>query len=239
VEGSVVQLWRYPVKSLQGERLTRAEVGPHGLVGDRAWGIVDEATGFVLTARREPGLLFASARLLDDGAVAVALPDGTVARDDGDLCEWLGRRVSLRRAGPDGRGTYETPVSFDHEDSAEWVTWQGPSGTFHDSTRTMVSIVSLGALGPWDIRRFRPNVVVTGDGEERLVGATVRIGGAELDVRKRVDRCVVVCRAQPGGVERDLDVLRVINRTTATFLGVGATVAASGRIAVGDILVAA
>jgi len=58
----VVRLWRYPVKSLQGERLEAASVGTDGFEGDRRFAIYDVATGFGLTARRVPDLLFASAR---------------------------------------------------------------------------------------------------------------------------------------------------------------------------------
>jgi uncharacterized protein YcbX len=53
----VLELWRYPVKSLQGERLASAEIGPEGIAGDRQWALFDVATGFGLTARRVPDLL--------------------------------------------------------------------------------------------------------------------------------------------------------------------------------------
>ena len=92
----VVELWRYPVKSLQGERLDVAEMGAEGIEGDRQWALFDVATGFGLTARREPDLLFAAARLRRDGGVEVVLPDGTVTADDAVLSDWLGRRVALR-----------------------------------------------------------------------------------------------------------------------------------------------
>ena len=57
-----------------------------------------------------------------------------------------------------------------------------------------------------------------------------------LDVVKPVDRCILTTRAQPGGVDRDLDVLRTINKELAGELGVGTMVVAPGRIAVGDEL---
>ena len=70
----VSEIWRFPVKSMQGERLERAEIGPVGIEGDRAWALFDVGTGAHLTARREPELLFASARLagssVDDGVVS-------------------------------------------------------------------------------------------------------------------------------------------------------------------------
>ncbi len=95
----VTELWRYPVKSLQGERLDVVSVGSDGLEGDRRFSIYDLATGFGLTARRVPELLFASARLLDDDGVEITLPDGSLARDDEALSNWLGRRVELGTLG--------------------------------------------------------------------------------------------------------------------------------------------
>jgi uncharacterized protein YcbX len=229
----VLQLWRYPVKSMQGERLDATDVDVHGLVGDRRWALLDRRSGLTLTARRQPELLHASA-CLDGDEVHVVLPDGSTVRDDGDLSDWLGRPVALVEADESRRGLFETPVDPEREDG-EWVRWQGPAGTFHDSTRTAVSIVSTTTLRDWDVRRFRPNVVVDGDGEDALVGAPVTVGSVGLDVVKQVDRCVVVTRPQPG-LPRDLEPLRTINRERATFLGVGALVTATGHLAVGDEL---
>ena len=97
----VVELWRYPVKSLGGERLTVAEVGELGLSGDRRWGIRDDETGNVLTARREPRLLFASARLVD-GSPVITTSDGDDVSDSARLSAWLGRPVTLTEAGDAG-----------------------------------------------------------------------------------------------------------------------------------------
>ena len=58
----VLELWRYPVKSLQGERVDEVSVSAPGLDGDRRFAIFDARTGFGLTGRRVPELLFASAR---------------------------------------------------------------------------------------------------------------------------------------------------------------------------------
>lgn len=231
----VAEIWRYPVKSLQGELLDHAEVTRHGVLGDRQWGLVDLETGFVLTCRREPRLLDACGRLDGDGGVLIELPGGHVTASDADLSDWLGRRVELWRPSVSGRATYETPVDVD--ESGRWVTWEGPEGSFHDSTRTMVSLVSTATLGAWDRRRFRANVILDGDGEDALVGHEVRLGGGVvLDVRKQVDRCVVVTRAQPGGIDRDLEVLKTINREREGFLGIGALVTTPGRVEVGDVL---
>lgn len=234
----VTQLFRYPVKSMQGEALTEAHIEPLGIVGDRAYGVVDVASGAVLTGRREPALLLAQGCLPSDPGEAahVVLPDGTETASDTDLTRWLGRPVTVRPAADHGAGRYEINVDQERE-AGEWITWQGPDGVFHDSRRTRVSIIAEKEMRDWDVRRFRPNVVVEGDTVAHLVGHRVFIGDAVLDVVKQIDRCVMVTRPQPGGIERDLGVLRTINREHATFLGVGSMVATPGTIRLGDELV--
>ena len=86
----VTQLWRYPVKSMQGERLEEAVIGKRGIDGDRQWAVIALETGKALTARREPRLLYAYARLAGEDAVEVVLPDGTVTSRDDELSTWLG-----------------------------------------------------------------------------------------------------------------------------------------------------
>jgi len=227
----VAEIWRYPVKSLQGELLDRAEVGTAGIVGDRQWGLLDPASGFILTARREPRLLFASARLTPGGPEITA-DDGTLLTDDADLSSWLGRPVRLvPAAGRSGR--FETSLDR-YLDDVEWTSWEGPLGAFHDSGRTQVSIASLDSLRGWDRRRFRFNVVLAGGSELDLLDTTVRLGDAELAVVKRISRCVMTTRPQPGGIDRDLNVLRTIVDELDGCLGVGAIVTGPGTVAVGD-----
>jgi uncharacterized protein len=233
----VAELWRYPVKSLQGERLTSADVGPEGLAGDRQWALFDVATGFGLTARRVPDLLFLSGRLRPDGRVEVVLPDGSVTSEDAVLSGWLDRPVALRAAtDAPGERLYENPAEVDEAGEYDWDAFPGARGAFHDSSRTRVSLVSAGTLGTWDRRRFRANVVLTGEGEDGLVGRRVRLGAAELDVVKQVDRCVMVTRPQPGGIGRDTGVLKTIHRERGGYLAIGALVARPGTVAVGDEL---
>lgn len=229
---SVRELWRYPVKSMAGESLDTATVTELGIAGDRGFGLVDADTGLVLTARRVPPLLFARVVVDERGTTRVELPDGTVTDDADELSAWLGRRVELRRPQPDESGTYEIAID-DDDPSSEWVRWQGPVGVFHDSTRTRVSIIAASGLGDWDVRRFRPNVVIDGGDERELLGHRIRIGTAEFDVVKEIDRCVVVTRPQPGLV-RDTDVLRRVHRERNGNLGVAALVHRTGTVEVGD-----
>jgi uncharacterized protein len=235
----VAELWRYPVKSLQGERLATVDVGPEGLAGDRQWALFDVATGYGLTARRVPDLLFLSGRLRQDGAAEVVMPDGTVTSDDAVLSGWLGRQVTLRAAADaPGERLYENPNEVGEAGEYDWDAFPGARGAFHDSSRTRVSLVSTGTLGSWDRRRFRANVVLSGAGEDALVGRRVRLGGAALDVVKQVDRCVMVTRPQPGGIGRDNGVLKTIHRERDGCLAIGALVARTGTVAVGDELTA-
>ena len=235
---AIAGIWRYPVKSLQGERLERAELGPEGVTGDRGWALFDVTTGLGLTARRVPELLFAAARLSADGEVDVVLPDGTVTRDDAVLSGWAGRPIALRRADQVAAARrYESPgaVAEDGRDR-EWRSFTGAHGAFHDGADFRVTLVSAGTLGSWDPRRFRANLVLHGDGEDALVGRRVVAGAAELDVVGRVARCVMVTRPQAGGIGRDTGVLRTVHRDRGGALAVGARVPRPGVVAVGDVL---
>ncbi|MCU1606844.1 MAG: hypothetical protein JWP46_3309 [Modestobacter sp.] len=229
----VLEVWRYPVKSLLGERLEAAELGPEGVTGDRGWALFDRYTGFGLTARRVPELLFAAGRLRADGSAEVVLPDGTVTRDDDVLSAWAGRPVTLRSAdAATGARRYEDPHELDEETT--WDPFSGADGAFHDNSDAPVTLVSTGTLGGWDRRRFRPNVVLGGEGEDALVGGRVALGTTVLDVVRRVPRCVMTTRPQAGGISRDTGVLKAIHRERGGSLAVGALVVRPGSVSLGD-----
>src|SRR6202167_5221338 len=124
VIGTVKEIWRYPVKSMAGERMQRANVSARGIYGDRGWAIRDEKAGEIRNARKLPALLHCTAVYLrepnaDDAPPAqITLPNGTTFRSDSaeagaKLSEMLGRPVSiwpiqpasghdfLKRAAPD------------------------------------------------------------------------------------------------------------------------------------------
>jgi uncharacterized protein len=227
----VVELWRYPVKSLQGERVDATELTARGVAGDRRWALFDLGTGFGLTARRAPQLLHASARLRVDGEVEIALPDGTVAHDDDALSAWLCRSVALRSSEEVQRRRYENPSDIETEADDSWRIFVGSEQAFHDTYA--VTLLSAATIGDRPMRRFRPNVVVD-DAEDGLVNRSVQIGGAVVEVADRVTRCVMVTRSQPGGIEVDRDVLRWIHRERDGVLAVGGWVTRPGAIHLGD-----
>ena len=144
---------------MQGERIEAADVGPQGLRGDRAFALFDTQTGFGLTARRVPQLLYAVARYRDDGGVRITLPDGTAAEHDRALSDWLGRSVTLRAAGEAGARVFENPADFEHD--AQWEPFDGSTGAFHDSGQAQVSLLSLATIADGQRRRFRANVILT------------------------------------------------------------------------------
>src|SRR5436190_17953272 len=103
--GRVVSLWRYPVKSMMGEELNEAEVTEHGLLGDRAYALVDSSDGKAATAknpRKWPRLFDFSATFVEPARplvklppVRMALPDGTtVTSDQGDLNQILSKALN-------------------------------------------------------------------------------------------------------------------------------------------------
>jgi uncharacterized protein YcbX len=227
--GTVTALWCHPVKSMQGHEVERVDVDERGVAGDRRWAVRDALTGNVLTARRCPELLLATG-----GPGFVRLPDGNETDDDAVLSHWLGRPVEFIPALADRQSQYEAPIDpLDGEH--EWVSWKGPTGSYVDSTKTDVSKISESSMRRWDPRRFRMNLVVRGIEEFSLVGSRVQIGTVVMDVLKRVGRCVMVTRPQPG-LDRDLDVLKSVLADHGGDLGVGGLVVKPGTIALGDEL---
>jgi uncharacterized protein YcbX len=104
--GTVQSLWRYPVKSMLGEQLDVASIGPLGIPGDRGYAIRDEQAGEIRGAKKIPGLLRFSARYREEPTdttippAEITLPDGVIVRtDDPDvhsrLSYTLGHEVTL------------------------------------------------------------------------------------------------------------------------------------------------
>ena len=113
--GTLAELWRFPVKSMAGERLKQAEMAGGAILGDRAYALVEAVTGKVVTAksvRSFPDLLDCRAEFLEPPkagdaapAVRITLPDGTVASSESGEAErilsaYYDREVTLERAAP-------------------------------------------------------------------------------------------------------------------------------------------
>ena len=104
--GKVIEIWRYPVKSMGGEQLERSSLGELGIPGDRGWALRDEKAREIRGAKKFPALLLCNARYLEEPSgtlippAEIALPDGTRAQSDDPeaallLSQLVGRQVSL------------------------------------------------------------------------------------------------------------------------------------------------
>jgi MOSC domain-containing protein len=245
----VAQLWRYPVKSLLGERLPTLRVIGDGVDGDRMWGIQDRSDGRILTARREPRLLFASARVPEDGKVpAITLPDGQELKGPGPatdaaLSVWLAKPVTLVAAAESdaARAEYFADAT---DDSSQAIEWTMPKGRFVDAFPVLVMTTAglrggaaVHSSGTWDVRRFRPNVLIEVDGEGWLEDAwaecLLSVGSTRLVPRRRCMRCTMVNRAQPG-LERDVNIYKTLHRTHGGEAGMWTQVVQPGVISEGD-----
>lgn len=240
---TVTNLFRYPVKSMQGLSETALDLTADGFADDRRWALIDVATGRLMSAKRWSALLMASA---DDQTIT--LPDGERVPfgspgADAAVSAWLGREVRVAEASVTTEVSYE--MTFDPpDDGAEYVEIPTPPGSFLDlaaahlaSRPTLEAASGQHADLDWDVRRFRPNVVVDGDleafGEDDWVGATLRMGTAELRGRQPTVRCAMPLRAQPG-LERQAQMYAALEALHGNHLGLYLDVVTPGRIAVGD-----
>ena len=226
--GRVVELWRYPVKSLGGERLRSVECEHRGLEGDRRWAVrgMDGKLGSGKTTRRfrrMPGLLTLSSFVDEAGRAWIRFPDGEARRvDDATTPAWVGAVV----------GEEVTVVA------------EGETPHFDDSALHLVSSASLAWLherrphDQVDRRRFRPNVVLevpgaSGRVEEAWVGRTLEIGTSVLTVVRPTERCVMTTLAQ-GELSFAPRILKELAEASEALLGVYAEVAVPGALRVGD-----
>ena len=215
----LADIWRYPVKSCRGERLARARVEPWGLQGDRRWMVVD-AAGDAVTAREYPRMLLIEPAVSvgsltlsspDLGGLTIDIPTGEdlvpvrvwssrlLAAPAGEkAADWLsaviGKPVRLvylddptrRPANPD----YSQPG--DRVSLADGYPLLLTSQASLDAVNGWIAEGPKAAEGPVPMRRFRPNVVVSGapawseDGWRRL-----RIGPLTFRNVKGCDRCVL------------------------------------------------
>jgi MOSC domain-containing protein len=227
--GTVAELWRYPVKSMAGERLDAGEISWHGVEGDRRWAFVRpglEGSSFPwLTIREHPEMGRFRPRLGDPGrpeesTAFVRTPDGAELEvTDPALAGLLGDGLRVMKQ---NRGIPDiAPLSL-------------------MTTATIAGLAGLVDTG-LDVRRFRPNLLVEPSGDEPFpedawVGSVVRIGAARMRIDQRDKRCVMI-NVDPDTTERDPAVLKAVAREREACLGVYGTTVQPGRVAVGDPVV--
>jgi len=204
----LAEIWRYPVKSMAGERLAAAELRPDGIEGDRVVQAWDER-GRLLTARTHPGLLGHRGTIAQDGAPLV------------DGLPWADPEVTRRVEAAAGRG-------------ARLRLFEGEE-RFDILPLLVATDGSLAAFGR-DPRRLRPNLVVSGvEGlaEREWEGRAIRVGRAVVGLADLRGRCVMTTW-DPDTQAQDLGVLRDIARRFDGRLCLNAAVLEPARIETGD-----
>jgi uncharacterized protein len=239
-------LWRYPVKSMQGEACEEVRLSDAGVAGDRSFGVLDLASSTIISAKRDGRLLQAGARF--SGEELLVRPPGTDELRPGPLLddrlsEWLDRPVRLVPALGYGTPTFQAVDDFEREETG-LHSWEGQMGSFVDeSPLHLVTTAELAELAferaelQWETRRFRPNLLIDtppGAVAPRVVGQRIVVGDVELQVLKACTRCVMTTRAQPGGIERQLDILRHVIAAHDNEVGLRASVVRPGVVRVGD-----
>jgi uncharacterized protein YcbX len=231
--GHVEAIFRYPVKSMAGERLDQAELGWHGLEGDRrlAFRRMDDCSGFPwLTAGKLPDLvLFAPQRR--ENETQADLPTHIRTPDGEEMCvfgEELAAEIGRR---------YGAPVEIMHL----------KHGIFDDASVSVIAsdtvceIARLSGQCP-DVRRFRPNVVVrllrsVPFQEDEWVGGVLSFGEGDdapaIAVTMRDARCAMV-NLDPDSASPTPAVLKAVVRANTNNAGVYGTVTRIGRLAVGQ-----
>jgi uncharacterized protein YcbX len=203
----VAELWRYPVKSMRGEALDRAEVLADGFSGDRLLRVEDERG--LVTARRKQRLVGVEAAVDDFGDVLV----------EGEAWDSPPAAARVRElVGPE----------------AKLVRTNG--GKRFDAAPILVCTDGALAAHGADRRRFRPNIVVHGvDGlsERDWVGGELRVGEVVLRPVELCERCAITT-IDPDTIAIDPDVLRRTNEAFEGIMGVYCAVAETGTIAVAD-----
>jgi hypothetical protein len=216
-DATVAALWRYPVKSMQGERLGAAVIGDRGIAGDRAYALIDVETGNVVSAKnpRRWGQLFeCRAEYLEPPdpereapPVHITLPDGSVVRSDDPgvddaLSSALGRPVRLSSGAPDAPMIEDLAPDIDviaadvrGTVSRGQIALLAP-GTFFDAaplhvvtTSSLAALAAANPAGRFEPPRFRPNLLIEIEGDGFVENAWV---GHNLGVGREVTLHVVM-----------------------------------------------
>ena len=261
--GKVVSIWRYPVKSMIGEELNSSYVTERGLIGDRVYALIDQQTGKVASAKN-PGkwgkLFDFHAAFIDSPQTAenippvrITLPDGSqIFSNDGEidltLSKILSREVSVMNSSLEKPSYEEYWPDIEGLAQRETVTDEAmPPQTFFDiavihllTTSTIDRLRELYPEGRFEVRRFRPNIVVESASEEKdfiensWVNMKLRIGEEiELKVIGPCTRCVMTTLPQ-GDLPKDLGILRTVAKYNQVHAGVYASVHRGGTIHRGD-----
>jgi uncharacterized protein len=262
--GTISEIRRYPVKSMQGELLDHVSLTPLGIAGDRTFGIRDVASGKILSAKQPKvgvALLTCAARTDKNGTVIVTIGDREFEAGDDALDVALGalldRDVRVERATgsdevyesywPELDGMALSDVTTDLP-----VAMSTEKGTFVDlAALHLVATSSVNYLKTLDpalelsMERFRPGIAIDtapaeGFVEKHWVNQIATIGGATVALGSESPRCIMTTLDQRG-LSRQPAVLQTIakhNRSDFAGFGNFACLGIYGEVSVpGEIAV--
>jgi uncharacterized protein YcbX len=234
----ILELWRYPVSSVGGERLSVAGIGSRGVSGDRQFAIVDAETLQPAAPEKVPKwrkLLFLAARSEGLDRPIILFPDGTVvAIDDRRASAAISDLVGF----PAAVCKYPLP-ELSHFDMSMAENRYKPA-PLHIVSQSSIDRLSDIVGAPVDARRFRANLVVDGEDrydfeENQWIGSTLKTSQVSFLVTEPTVRCGMTIVAQPE-IEENADVLRTILRHNRRNFGAYCDVLTRGTVAVGDEL---
>jgi uncharacterized protein YcbX len=241
--GSVLGLYRYPVKSMGGEEVEQVYVGADGFEGDRVYAVLDLETGTAASAKnmaRFGRLLDVKASLSSDG-LHLVFPDGRrcgLSEAAAILSSYLGRRVMLVRNGGKALRYIGLDVSYE-AGSTTYFEKQGTTraGSFHDSASVHImtaETLKANGIGIDGLCRFRPNLLIDFDGE-LSPGTVFEVGGVALRVTKPTKRCIMVTLPQQT-LAFNPEILKNLRQRHGGVAGFYAEVVREGWITVGHRL---
>jgi len=243
--GEIEALFRYPVKSMRGESLDVAELGWHGLNGDRRLALrrIDDRGGFpFLTASKLPELIRFAPQRRGVAQRSVPAIEGElpthVRTPEGEELELFGPELALEIGRRHG-----SPVEMLHLNR----------GIFDEASISVITSATIREIGrlaalPADVRRFRPNILIASSRavpfeEDDWVGGVLsfRDAGehaeahetAAIGITNRDERCSMV-NFDPDSARATPEVLKAIAQTRDNKAGVYAAVMRRGRLAVGQ-----
>ena len=269
---TVLNIYRYPVKSMMGETLRETDIAEVGVPGDRGWAVRDEKRGGIRGGKKIPQLMTLTAQ---SGATAplIIAPDGDSALASAEgINDWLSDKLNhpvtlwpllpaeqldhYRRGAPDTEdfeqelravfGRLPDEPLPDLAGFEELLEFESPPGTYFDafpisvmSQQSLNTMNQLEGESQFDVRRFRPNLLVDLPGtdhpfpEQAWIGKTLSVGSVKLKIDTTCPRCAMTTHGFDN-LPQDAQIMRKLVASSEGNLGIYASVVQAGKVTAGD-----
>ena len=269
---SVLNIYRYPVKSMMGESMSEVNIGETGIPGDRSWAVRDEKRGGIRGGKKIPQLMMLAAQS-GPTAPLITAPDGDSASASSEhINEWLSGKLNhpvtlwpllpadqldhYRRGAPDTEdfekelrsvfGRLPDEPLPDLAGFEEVLEFESPPGTYFDafslsimSQQSLATMNQLDGESRFDVRRFRPNLLVDIPDtdhpfpEQAWIGKMLSIGSVKLRIEMTCPRCSMTTHGFDD-LPRDTEIMRQLVNHCDGNLGIYASVQTPGQISIED-----